>query len=274
MNSQGKVYLVGAGPGSPDLLTVRALRLLEAADSVLHDALVSPAILELISPSAKVVNIGKRCGQKLLTQDEINSVLIHYAGMFPTVVRLKGGDPTLFGRAGEEMDALRAAGVEFEIVPGVTSGLASAAAAGVSLTDRRIASQVLVTTAHREAGRIALDWAGLVGSDTTVVVYMPGREYTRLSASLVEAGLDPRTPCVVASCASLPTQQLKRTTIGSLGDEIGLPAPSLLIVGWVADPAAAVEERGALRQFADFALANDQRRTSNDIAVMKETTHE
>jgi uroporphyrin-III C-methyltransferase len=239
---KGKVYLVGAGPGSPDLLTVKAARLLESAGAVLHDALVSPAILDLVPPQAKVVNIGKRCGQKLLTQDEINSVLIHYAGIFSTVVRLKGGDPLLFGRAGEEMDALRDAGIDFEIVPGITSGLASAAAAGVSLTDRRIASQVLFTTAHREAGRIALDWAGLVGSDTTVVVYMPGREYARLGASLVEAGLDARTPCIVASCASLPTQQLKRTTIGSLGDEIGLPAPSLLIVGWVADPAAALKE--------------------------------
>lgn len=245
----GKVYLIGAGPGDPDLLTVKAARLLQSADVVLHDALVSPAIFNLVATQALVVNIGKRCKQKLLTQDEINSVLIHYAGIFQTVVRLKGGDPVLFGRAGEEMQALRTAGVPFEIIPGVTSGLASAAAAGVSLTDRRIASQVLFTTAHREPGKSALNWAGLVGSDTTVVIYMPGREYVQVSASLLDAGLNPRTPCVVASCASLPTQQVKRTTLGSLGDEIGLPAPALLIVGWVADPAAALDNATMWKQF-------------------------
>ncbi|MGZ4838579.1 MAG: uroporphyrinogen-III C-methyltransferase [Terriglobales bacterium] len=234
----GKVYLVGAGPGDPELLTVKAVRILGAADVVLHDALVSAEILALVSPRAEVIHIGKRCRQKLLTQEEINSLLVHYAQTRTMVVRLKGGDPLLFGRAGEEIDALRTAGVPFEIVSGVTSGLASAAAAGVSLTDRRIASQVLFTTAHREPGRVALDWAGLVGSDTTVVVYMPGREYAQLSASLLEAGLDAQTPCLVTSCASLPAQQLKRTTVGGLGDEIGLPAPSLLIIGWVADPAA------------------------------------
>ena len=236
----GKVYLVGAGPGSPDLLTVKAARLLQSAGVVLHDALVSPAILDLVSSQAHIINIGKRCRQKLLTQEEINSLLIHYAGMFPTVVRLKGGDPLLFGRAGEEMQALRSAGVPFEVVPGVTSGLASAATAGVSLTDRRIASQVLFTTAHREAGKIALDWAGLVGSGTTVVVYMPGREYVGISAALLDTGMDPRTPCVITSCAGLSTQQLKRTSLGKLGDEIGLPAPALLIIGWVADPDAAL----------------------------------
>jgi len=185
-----------------------------------------------------VIHIGKRCRQKLLTQEEINDLLVHYAQSRATVVRLKGGDPLLFGRAGEEMNALRAAGVPFEVVPGVTSGLASAAAAGVSLTDRRIASQVLFTTAHRAPGQIALDWAGLVGSDTTVVIYMPGREYAQLSAQLTEAGLDPQTPCLITSCASLPTQQQRQTTIGKLGEVIGMPAPSLLIVGWVSDPAA------------------------------------
>jgi uroporphyrin-III C-methyltransferase len=258
MSTKGKVYLVGAGPGDPDLLTVKAARVLQAANVVLHDSLVSPAILNLVSPGAEVVNIGKRCGRKLLTQDEINLVLVHYAGIFSTVVRLKGGDPLLFGRAGEEMHALRAAGVEFEIVPGITSGLASAAAAHVSLTDRRIASQVLFTTAHREPGKAALDWAGLVGSDTTVVIYMPGREYAQLSASLVEAGVDARTPCVIASCASLPTQQLRRTTLDNLGDEIGLPAPSLLIVGWVADPAAALEAGGLLSRFTKFQMTEQR----------------
>ena len=154
----GKAYLIGAGPGDPDLLTVKALRLLQSADVVLHDGLVSRGVLGLISPAAQVVNIGKRCGQKLLTQEEINSVLVHYAGIFQTVVRLKGGDPLLFGRAGEEIQALRAARINFEIVPGITSAFAAAGAAGISLTDRRIASQVLFTTAHQGLGKSTLDW--------------------------------------------------------------------------------------------------------------------
>jgi uroporphyrin-III C-methyltransferase len=253
----GKVYLIGAGPGDPDLLTVKALRLVQSADVVLHDALVSQGILDLISPAAQVVNIGKRCREKLLTQDEINSVLVYYARIFRTVVRLKGGDPLMFGRAGEEIQALRAAGIAFEIVPGITSGLASAAAAGISLTDRRIASQVLFTTAHRGLGKSTLDWAGLVGSNTTVVIYMPGREYVQVSASLLEAGLDARTPCLVASCTSLPTQQLKRTTVGNLGDEIGLPAPSLLIVGWVTDPAVALNGDSIWKQFGDLKFTEE-----------------
>ncbi len=249
MTANGKVYLIGAGPGDPGLLTVKAARLLQSAEVVLHDALVSQAVLDLIPPATRLVNIGKRCGQRLLTQDEINSLLLHYAANFETVVRLKGGDPLLFGRAGEEMEALRAAGVRFEVVPGITSALAAAAAAGISLTDRRIASQVLFTTAHREPGKIALDWAGLAGSGTTIAIYMPGREYARLSASLLEAGLDPRTPVVAVSCAGLPAQQLKRITLGSLGDGAGLPAPSLLLVGWVVGPACG--ENGIWKNFTD-----------------------
>ena len=256
----GRVYLIGAGPGDPDLLTTKASRLLQSASVVLHDALVSRAILDLISPTAEVVNVGKRCGRKLLTQQEINSVLVHSARIFPTVVRLKGGDPLLFGRAGEEMDALRDAGVPFEVVPGITAGLASAAAAGISLTDRRIASQVLFTSAHRLAGKTSLDWAGLVGSDTTVVIYMPGREHAQLSAALIAAGLDARTPCVVASCASLPTQQLKRTMVGNLGDQIGMPAPSLLIIGWVADPATAIDAGSGFKEFANFQVTEEEGR--------------
>lgn len=253
----GKVYLVGAGPGDPELLTLKAARILANADVVLHDSLVSQEILKLVSPRAEVIHVGKRYGKKLLSQEEINSVLVHYARTHGTVVRLKGGDPLIFGRAGEEMHALRASGVPFEIVPGITAGLASAAAAGIALTDRRIASQVLFTTAHREPGKTAVDWAGLLGSDTTVVIYMPGREYAQLSAALLDAGLDANTPCVVASCASLPAQLLKPTTLGSLGDEIGLPAPSLLIVGWVADPALALSGAGMWKQFGNLQVAEE-----------------
>ncbi len=140
----GKVYLVGAGPGDPELLTRKALRLLQEAQIVLHDSLVSREVLAEISPTAQVIDVGKRAGQKLLTQEEINSLLVSYAQDHKIVVRLKGGDPGIFGRAGEEIDALRRASVPFEIVPGITAATAAAAAAGISLTDRRAASQVLL----------------------------------------------------------------------------------------------------------------------------------
>jgi uroporphyrin-III C-methyltransferase len=135
----GKVYLIGAGPGDPELLTLKAARLLASADVVLHDALVSDAVLAMISPAAQIINVGKRAGQKLLTQDEINGLLVSYGRTRATVVRLKGGDPSIFGRAGEELEALRAAGITHEIVPGISAALGAAAAAGISLTDRRVA---------------------------------------------------------------------------------------------------------------------------------------
>lgn len=157
----GKVYLIGAGPGDPELLTVKAARLLSEAKIVLHDSLVSREVLGEISASAKVIDVGKRCGKKLLTQDEINALLVSYSAAAEVVVRLKGGDPSIFGRAGEELEALRKAKVEFEVVPGVTSALGAAAAAGISLTDRRIASQVLFATFSRGPDANAMDWAAL-----------------------------------------------------------------------------------------------------------------
>jgi len=179
-----KVYLVGAGPGDPELLTLKAVRLLAAANVVLHDALVSEGVLALISPAAEVINVGKRAGQKLLTQDEINSLLVSCAGAHQTVVRLKGGDPTVFGRAGEEIEALRKAGVAWEIVPGISAALGAAAAAGISLTDRRVASQILFTTFSRGSDGSVMDW-GCVTSTTTLVLYMPGADYVEVSERLL-----------------------------------------------------------------------------------------
>lgn len=227
----GKVFLVGAGPGDPELLTVKAVRLLRAANIVLHDALVSDAILREIHPGATVINIGKRCGQKLLTQDEINAVLISFAASHEKVVRLKGGDPSIFGRAGEEIEALVEAGVDYEIVPGITAACASAAAAGISLTDRRFASSLVFTTAHRRTGIDEVTWNKLVASDVTLVIYMPGQDYARIGASLQCAGLAPETPCTIVSAAAIETQRVLRTNLGSLAACIALPAPSLLIVG-------------------------------------------
>ena len=230
----GKVYLVGAGPGDPELLTVKAVRILASADIVLHDALVTQEILELVSAKAQIIDVGKRCGHKLLTQDEINSYLVHAAAVTPVVVRLKSGDPLIFGRAGEEIEALKNASVDFEIVPGITSALAAAAAARFSLTDRRFASQVLFTTAHCKGGGITLDWTNAITPGTTVVVYMPGATYAVLANTLLSAGHDPQTPCIVVSCAARKSQQIHWTDISGLWKLSDVTAPALLIIGRVA----------------------------------------
>jgi siroheme synthase len=262
----GKVYLIGAGPGDPDLLTVKAARLLARATIVLHDSLVSREVLQLIPREAEIIDVGKRCGQKLLTQDEINQLLISYANQCsgrsldrstaespnahpPTkltshieVIRLKGGDPVVFGRAGEEIEALRRANIPFEIVPGITAALGAAAAAGISLTDRRAASQIVITTYSRSSDPATadpfavtphLDWAAISNS-TTLVLYMPGADYAEVSRRLTEAGQPEDLPCVLISNATTPHQQIRWTTVSSLASEAKLPAPALLIVGRVA----------------------------------------
>ena len=229
----GRVFLVGAGPGDPDLLTVKAARLLEQADVVLHDSLVSEDVLNLVPESAKLVDVGKRAGLKLLTQDELNSLLVDYAGRHEIVVRLKGGDPSLFGRASEEIDALRRARVPFEIVPGISAAFGAAASAGLSLTDRRVASQLLFTTFSRGSSVKSLGWRE-VTADTTLAIYMPGTDYSEVASRLLDVGLDPETPCAVISHATRPDQQIRWSNISRLFDETQLPAPSVLIVGKVA----------------------------------------
>ncbi len=229
----GKVYLIGAGPGDPELLTLKAARLLASADVVLHDALVSDAVLAMISPGAEIINVGKRAGYKLLTQEEINALLVSYGRTRETVVRLKGGDPSIFGRAGEEIGALRAAGIEYEIVPGISAALGAAAAAGISLTDRRVASQIVLTTFSHGIDGSAMDW-GCVTSTTTLVLYMPGADYTEVSERLLGGGLPADLPCVIVSQATGSQQQVRWSSISRLASEEKLPAPALLIVGRVA----------------------------------------
>jgi uroporphyrin-III C-methyltransferase len=229
----GKVYLIGAGPGDPDLLTVKAARLLERATIVLHDSLVSREVLQRIAPGADIIDVGKRCGHKLLTQEEINALLISYAASHEIVIRLKGGDPLIFGRAGEEIEALRNAGVDFEVVPGITAALGAAAAAGISLTDRRAASQVVISTFSRGAEANAMDW-GAVTSATTLVLYMPGADYAEVAQRLRDAGLPDHLPCVIVSNATSSQQQIRWTSVAALSAEQKLPAPALLIVGRVA----------------------------------------
>jgi uroporphyrin-III C-methyltransferase len=247
---KGKVYLVGAGPGDPELLTVKALRLLRTADAVLHDDLVTPEILKLIPSTAQVHNVGKRCGKKKILQGEINFLMVEMAVSGLRVVRLKGGDPLIFGRAGEEIESLRASDIPFEIVPGVTSALGAAAAAQIPLTHRRASSALVLITAHRAAGKDApgkdaTDWSKFVASGATLVIYMPGRNYSAIAKRLTSAGLAGETPCAVISRASTKYQRTHRTTVFDLHRAPHLAAPTLLVVGEVvrlADPAAVVEE--------------------------------
>ena len=229
----GTVYLVGAGPGDPELLTVKAMRLLAAADIVLHDSLVSAEILALISPRAEIIDVGKRAGRKLLTQDEINSLLLSYAETNTTVIRLKGGDPSMFGRAAEELEALRRANIPCEVVPGISAAYAAAAAAGISLTDRRVASQVLFSTFSRSPEHGELKWSQLT-ADTTLVLYMPGTDYREVAERLQNSGLPTDLPFVIVSRATHAEQQVRWSNVGSLAAEEKLPAPALFIMGRVA----------------------------------------
>lgn len=228
----GKVFLIGAGPGDPELLTLKAARILQSADIVLHDSLVGPEIMEMIPATAQRVDVGKRRGFRLLSQDEINSLLVASAREHKVVVRLKGGDPMLFGRAAEEIQALRAAHIECEIVPGISAAFGAAAGAQISLTDRRFASHVLVTTYSRAPEAHVLPILGIT-SETTVVVYMPGADYSGVSHWLLESGIVAETPCLVISKASQRDQSAQATTLSRLASLPPLPAPALLLVGRV-----------------------------------------
>lgn len=244
----GNVYLVGAGPGDPDLLTVKSVRLIESADVILHDDLVPQAILELATCSAEVVNVGKRCGVKTIAQEEINALMVEHARAGRSVVRLKSGDPLLFGRAAEELSALAQADVPFEIVPGVSAAFAAAAAVGRSLTDRDWASNVIFSTGHHAQSHNRAALPAL--EDATRVVYMPGRDLTLLAAEWMAEGLPADLPCVVVSRAAQPGQQVVHTTLGALGEIEPAAPPSLLIAGWaVRERASAgelLEDAGAL----------------------------
>lgn len=242
---KGKVYLVGAGPGDPELLTLKALRLLRTADAVLHDDLVAPEILKLIPPTAQIHNVGKRCGKKKILQGEINCLMVALAASGLRVVRLKGGDPLIFGRAGEEIASLRASSIPFEIVPGVTSAMGAAAAAQIPLTHRQASDALVLITAHRAKQMDATDWSKFVGSGATLVIYMPGQSYSEISSRLLSAGLAGETPCAVISRATTRQERTYCTSVLDLHRAPQLASPTLLIVGEVvrlADPAATVGE--------------------------------
>ncbi len=228
----GTVYLVGAGPGAADLLTLRAHALLQTADVILPDDLVSDEVLALASPTAEIIPVGKRCGQPRITQAGIHQLMLHHAGLRRSVLRLKSGDPLVFGRAHEEIAALREAGIRFEIVPGITAAFAVAAALATPLTDRETASKLIFATAHHAAGKLAaVSWEGSFPPDATLVIYMPGRDFAALSASLTASGIPPATPVAAVSRASTPQQRVVSTTLAGLAESGPGPAPLLLLIG-------------------------------------------
>jgi len=232
--AKGKVYLVGAGPGDPGLLTLEATRLLQTADVIFHDDLVSREILELIPERVHVESVGKRCGQTRIAQHQIHSLMINAAKEGWNVVRLKSGDPLIFGRAGEEMEALRQAGVQYEVVPGITAAFGAAARAGIPLTDRRLASKLVFLSNHQCAGKDLFDWKGALSEDTTALIYMPGADHEGLAARLCAEGLDPETPCLIVSRATTAQQQVHFARLANLGESPRYAAPVVLIVGAVA----------------------------------------
>jgi uroporphyrin-III C-methyltransferase len=232
--TRGRVFLVGAGPGAPDLLTLRAARVLETADIVFYDALVHPDTVAL-AQNARCVPVGKRSGRHSTAQRFINKRLIDAAYKHKFVVRLKGGDPMLFGRAHEEIAALRAFGVEYEIVPGVTAALAASAELGISLTRRGLARSVVFLTPRVGAGEKPNAWARTAASSDTAVVYMGVGEAEAIVAALLAHGVAPATPVVVVESASLPERRHFAMTLQELPrvSSLGITGPALVMIGEV-----------------------------------------
>jgi uroporphyrin-III C-methyltransferase len=233
-NEITRVFLIGAGPGDPELLTLKAARLLEAADVVLHDSLVDPRILAA-APQARLIDVGKRCGRHAAPQQEICRLLVEEALAGHVVVRLKGGDPMVFGRATEEMDALRAHGIGFDVVPGVTAATAAAASLRLSLTRRGVSRSLHFLAGHgAEDGLPAHDWVALTRAGGTLVVYMGGKTLAGLAAHFIEAGMPADMPAVAVEDASLESQKLMRGTIASLPAQVAEAAPRgpvLVLIG-------------------------------------------
>jgi len=234
---RGRVALVGAGPGDPDLLTVKAVRALSEADVVLHDDLVPPSILALARNGARIVAVGKRGGCQSTPQAFIEHLLVREARAGHFVVRLKGGDPFVFGRGGEELAALRAAGIEVEIVPGITSGLAAPAVVGIPVTHRAWAHGVALVTGHAADDAAEPDWTALVASRLTLVIYMGARRVAQLRDSLIAAGMARAMPVAVIANATRADQATQVTTLAALV-ECAIASPAIIVVGDVAALAA------------------------------------
>lgn len=238
--SVGTVYLVGAGPGDPGLMTLKGKTLLECADVVVYDALISPPILAMINPQAEQINAGKRRGHHSLLQPEITTLLIEKARTHAIVVRLKGGDPFVFGRGGEEMEDLVQAGVRVEVVPGITSGIAAPASAGIPLTHRGYSSSVTFVTGHESVGkyRPAVNWQAIAHSSETIVVYMGIHNLAYIVEQLCHAGLAPQTPVALIRWGTRPEQEELIGTLDTIVQQmeaVGFEAPAIAVIGSVVE---------------------------------------
>lgn len=242
----GKVYLVGAGPGDPGLMTLKGKTLLESADVVVYDALVSSPILEMISPNAEKINAGKRSGRHSLLQEETTQLLIELAQRYAVVVRLKGGDPFVFGRGGEEMEDLVAVGVPVEVIPGVTSGIAAPAYAGIPLTHRSYSSSVTFVTGHESAGkyRPAVNWQAIAHGSETIVIYMGVKNLPYIVGELMGAGLSGETPVALIRWGTRREQEEllgDLSTIVQKVEESGFEAPAIAVIGNVVNMHSVLE---------------------------------
>ena len=237
MKKQGRVILIGAGPGDPELLTVKAVRMLERADVVVHDRLVSAEVLALAPPSARLVDVGKKPRSHPVPQQRINEILIDLACDGLTVVRLKGGDPTIFGRGSEEAAALAVAGISVEIVPGITAAQGAAAAAGVPLTHRGLATSVRYVTGHcRRDLPLDLDWAGLADPQTTLVVYMGAANIAEIASRLIEHNAPASLPVLAVASATTPREHRVVSRLDRIAEDVeksSFAGPVLFVVGHV-----------------------------------------
>ena len=263
---RGRVYLVGAGPGDPDLLTLRAARLLAQTDVIVYDHLVSPAVLELAAAGAERIYAGKERSKHTMGQNEINELLVRLALQGRHVVRLKGGDPFIFGRGGEEMEALAERGVPFEVVPGVTAACGVSCYAGIPLTHRDHAQSCLFVTGHLKAGTTDLDWTALTRPRQTVVIYMGLGALAEICRKFIDHGVRPEMPAAVVEQG---TTQAQRVVVGSLADlpalaaQSNLKSPCMIIIGEVVslhgklawfEPFAAMETTNQMPQEEDLHL--------------------
>ncbi|HEX6478905.1 MAG TPA: uroporphyrinogen-III C-methyltransferase [Ktedonobacteraceae bacterium] len=236
--SYGKVYLVGAGPGDPDLITVKGLRCLRIADIVVYDSLVSSQLLEEVRPQAECMYVGKKPGRNCMKQEQINALLIHYAQQGHTVVRLKGGDPFVFGRGGEEALALAQAGIPFEVVPGVSSAVAVPAYAGIPVTHRHLASSVTIVTGHEDTAHTSssVNWEALAKLDGTLVILMGVATLPYITERLQDGGLHPDTPAAVIQEGTVPEQQVVTGTLATIANRAaiaGITSPAVVVIGAV-----------------------------------------
>ena len=247
----GKATLVGAGPGDPDLLTMRAVRAIQSADVVLFDALIDPAILDLAPANARRIDVGKRCGRHAMQQSAINRLIVKEALSGAHVVRLKGGDPFVFGRGGEELDSLRLAGVPVEVVPGVTAACAAAASLQIPLTHRDMSRSLHFVTGHGSDGTVpGHDWTALARSGGTIAAYMAGRTLPAVAERLIAAGMAGSTPAVAVENASRFNERRLFGTLAELPGLLtgaGFAGPTLVLIGAVVGLA---EEMAALERLA------------------------